>query len=653
MRGRSRERVTRKQGRKSARAWDHYSRTGRSRGFQPDRRVDRGKSAWAWDHYSRTGRSKGFQPDQRVDRAAYNQAVPFFFTNFPKDWNYKQIWRTFRGYGRVIDIHIPARTDKYGRRFGDGSQNNVEKTINFEANRKADMTYVDILRGSKKNGPGSAQATTIEQIIQNKDRDRKATHTTKGRKEWIAKSKDSKWKGWEFRVEESDFEWVKGSFVGTARAVELIPTIQEKFYMEGYFSISLKPMGGKLVLLQCVDKEELEDLVTNAGDWLGQWFDEVRPWSPSMVATQSTSNKKRFDVGRVLISTPCMEMISKKLTVKINGEFYNIQCTEEEHSNNLFTLRSDFGIKNKSCSDHDSESWSLGSVEAAGSVNGVLERFENPSDTGDEEDNDVAPWCERDEEDSKERQCQDMWSTQALNEASENNTSKERNSKSSQEMMGETSHGGGRMGLTTANFEISNDASGINEVEPIEENCSWVEETIVEKRGSRLEMNQKSNKKVDGGAVGPKANGPKKKSHANSKQTQDSLQAIIHLKGIEEQPNNCMKGKVESKTRKKSRRTKACAVVYKAAKLIKIEARKRRRGRTKKNQPTDMSLPEFIPNVNCAVASESINDNNINNCNRAILKSKEEFGAKEIWELAKEIGVETQGNEELILQKLE
>ncbi|GKV48046.1 hypothetical protein SLEP1_g54881 [Rubroshorea leprosula] len=221
MRGRSRERVTRKQGRKSARAWDHYSRI---------------------------GRSKGFQPDRRIDRAVYNLAVPFFFTNFPGDWDYEQMWRTFRGYGRVIDIHVPARTDRYGRRFGfvryldvqnvhmlereldqikvggikihvnqprfdrkakiqrDGSQNNVEKTISFEANRRADMTYADILRGSKKNGLGSTQATTTEQLIQNKDRDRKATHTTKGRKEWIAKSRDSKWRGWEFRAEESDFE---------------------------------------------------------------------------------------------------------------------------------------------------------------------------------------------------------------------------------------------------------------------------------------------------------------------------------------------------------------------------------------------------------------------------------------------------------------
>ncbi|GKV29665.1 hypothetical protein SLEP1_g38570 [Rubroshorea leprosula] len=378
MRSRTTERVTRKQGRRTARTWDHYSRIGRSRGFQPN-----------W----------------RIDKAAYNQTVPFFFMNFPRDWNHEQMWRTFSGFGRVIDIHIPDRIDKYGRQFRGSKKNDARKTISFEANRRADMSYADILRGSKKNGLG----------------------------------------------------------------IERIPTIQEKFYMEGYFSISLKPMGGKLVLLQCADREELEDLVANVGDWLGQWFDEVRPWSPSMVATErftwikcqgvplhawgpefshdlsmlwgkfislddSTSNKKRFDVRRVLISTPYMEMISKKLTVKINGEFYNLQCTEEEHSNNLFTMRS-----------------------------------ANPSDIGDEEDNVVALWHEWEEEGLKE---------------------------------------------------------------------SWVEETLPEKIDSRLKMNQKSNKKVDGGAIGLEANGPEKKSHENSKQTQDSLLTVIDLEGTEEQLNN-------------------------------------------------------------------------------------------------------------------
>lgn len=99
---------------------------------------------------------------------------------------------------------------------------------------------------------GIAQATITKQMMNYMENDRNAT---KRRMEWIAKIKDSEWRRWEFKVEESDFEWVKCSFIGTTQVVELILIIQEKFYMEGYFSVSLKPIGGKLVLMQCANKE--------------------------------------------------------------------------------------------------------------------------------------------------------------------------------------------------------------------------------------------------------------------------------------------------------------------------------------------------------------------------------------------------------------
>lgn len=86
-------------------------------------------------------------------------------------------------------------------------------------------------------------------------------------------------------------------------------------------------------------------------------------WGKFISLDDSTSSKKRFDVGKVLISTSCMEVISK-LTMKINGEFYNIKCVEEEHSNNVFIIRSNHVLNSMSSSDHDSESWSLGLMEA-------------------------------------------------------------------------------------------------------------------------------------------------------------------------------------------------------------------------------------------------------------------------------------------------
>ncbi|GKU91338.1 hypothetical protein SLEP1_g5225 [Rubroshorea leprosula] len=164
--------------------------------------------------------------------------------------------------------------------------------------------------------------------------------------------------------------------------------------MEGLFSIKLRAMGGKLVLMDYDDKEELKELVESAKDWLGQWFVNIKSWTPHMVATErfvslkcygvpfhawgpdffisianlwgnfitldeSTSSKKRFDVARFLISTSETGLISKTLTYKINGHMYCIKCKEEETTNGCFSLKAYFQPISPSNSEEDcSESWS-------------------------------------------------------------------------------------------------------------------------------------------------------------------------------------------------------------------------------------------------------------------------------------------------------
>lgn len=77
------------------------------------------------------------------------------------------------------------------------------------------------------------------------------------------------WAGMEYNVKEEEFEWLHGCYVGVAHSVGIVQNLQEKFYMEVYFTCRLRPMGGKLVLMDCEDKEELQDFVQGAQDWLG------------------------------------------------------------------------------------------------------------------------------------------------------------------------------------------------------------------------------------------------------------------------------------------------------------------------------------------------------------------------------------------------
>ncbi|GKV27391.1 hypothetical protein SLEP1_g36564 [Rubroshorea leprosula] len=214
------------------------------------------------------------------------------------------------------------------------------------------------------------------------------------RKIWKEKGKGASWAGIEYNIKEEEYAWLEGCYVGTAHLVEMVRNLQEKFYMEGYFSCRVRAMGGKLVLLDCEDKEELKDLVEMAADWLGQRFEEVRPWKPNLVAQErfvwirchgaplnawgceffekmgsswgkficlddSTSNKRRFDIARFLISTPIMDTITVTRQVKVNGVLFNIKFKEEEFTNSFFSLKQDF-IPSFHSDSEDHESWSLG-----------------------------------------------------------------------------------------------------------------------------------------------------------------------------------------------------------------------------------------------------------------------------------------------------
>ncbi|GKV09903.1 hypothetical protein SLEP1_g21337 [Rubroshorea leprosula] len=261
------------------------------------------------------------------DRGQYKQATAFFFTNMSEDWSYTEMWRTFGKFGRVFDIYSPQRRSKNGRRFGFVRFLNVRNIrelkkqldqikveghklwVNLakypEEKHKGERvrriipskvivhgkSYVDAVRGQEGLGSRKSVEKTLESPLMRGEDKRKAHETQKQPKSglvWKQKKRGKEWSGLEFKVKKEEFQWLQGSYVGVAHSVEIVPNLEEKFYMEGYFSCRLRAMGGKLVLMDGENKDEIKDLVEGAPEWLGQWFSEVKPWSPSMV------EKERF-----------------------------------------------------------------------------------------------------------------------------------------------------------------------------------------------------------------------------------------------------------------------------------------------------------------------------------------------------------------------
>ncbi|GAB4856151.1 hypothetical protein Ancab_039379 [Ancistrocladus abbreviatus] len=77
-----------------------------------------------------------------------------------------------------------------------------------------------------------------------------------------AKGQSSRdFRGNEFSVKEEDVEWVKGYYVGRAHATKMVPIIQTSLSLIGVPNVSMKLLGGKLVLLSTEDKYNMKEFV--------------------------------------------------------------------------------------------------------------------------------------------------------------------------------------------------------------------------------------------------------------------------------------------------------------------------------------------------------------------------------------------------------
>ncbi|GKV15257.1 hypothetical protein SLEP1_g26053 [Rubroshorea leprosula] len=270
------------------------------------------------------------------------------------------MWSTFGKYVRIFSIYSPQRRSKSGSRFGFVRFLEVRNAKELESQLdqiriEGRKIWVNLAKYLEERGEKEKVRRGINEnkVIHGKS----FADVPEQRQEWKMKNREKEWSGMEYTVKEEDFEWLKGCYIGIARSVEIVPILQERFYMEGYFSCRLRAMGGKMVLMDCEDKKELKDLVQHASDWLGQWFSEVTPWSPSMVAKESTSKRRRFDIAKFLISTTMMESISVKRKIKVNGAMYELKFTKEELTKSLFSLKYDFMPSFNSDPEYD-ESWS-------------------------------------------------------------------------------------------------------------------------------------------------------------------------------------------------------------------------------------------------------------------------------------------------------
>lgn len=304
----------------------------------------------------------------------------------------------FCRWGKVVDVYVPSRRDRYGRRFG--FVRFVKGGDLFDLERRLQHiwigTYKLRVRLSVSKQEVKEEEATKEgswRMTKNKSFSNKAVPevtyaaavTGRGptrKQTWQPKKVDLtrssgddgvQWKGLSHVVLEEDMEWLKNCYIGQVHSPDVVFQLQEKVFAEGLYSVKVTPMGGDLVLIQVEEGEDFLQLVKDYEDAFEKWFADLCLWSPPEVPKHChvwvrcqgiplhawdmsffkkfvtlfglfvmlddrTDNKSRLDLARILIQTSSLEVINCLIKVKINDLIFSIRVVEEPFSDSYMTF---------------------------------------------------------------------------------------------------------------------------------------------------------------------------------------------------------------------------------------------------------------------------------------------------------------------------
>ncbi|GKV51818.1 hypothetical protein SLEP1_g58442 [Rubroshorea leprosula] len=419
-----------------------------------------------------------------------------------------------------------------------------------------------------------------------------------------------RFRGMEYNVKLDEYEWLDGCYVRTVHSVVMV----------------------------CEDKEELKDLVEMASDWLRQWFAEVQPWTPKMIANErfvwiSTSKKKRFDTARFLISTPIMETITVTRQIKINGDIYRVKFTEEEFTNSFFSLKEDL-MPSFNSESEDCETWSTGSdSEMQASENGWKK-----------EDVQIrVPRVEDDDVFVRMKEKERRHSVQVCGEVGEQVEMGGDNMEKIQNL--NLADGSTRTGGESKRQEVQDSATKSIEDDTREldhmmkPNKQPVKEPTLQKESPTGEKSTN--------LAWTHAKRPKEKLNINK--IRGNFKNGERIEGCNEEEDEDMfwkgheaeRGRIEEwignqigeiKSKMGRRRVRRCSSMYHGPDSGDAATKKRREKRKQSTQQREgQPTPTFMLNANGKITKDSIGDNDIHNCNKFLKKQRCKEMITNVW----------------------
>ncbi|MCI17509.1 endonuclease/exonuclease/phosphatase family protein, partial [Trifolium medium] len=213
------------------------------------------------------------------------------FTNFPEEASSEELWVVFRKYGRVAEVYIPKKLDKWGRRFGFVKFKEVNEVEVLGERLK------DVWLGTFKlrvNRARFGRSEVKDEIPRKSEKKRQAINvevTTPG-KSFRTALLGIREEGSSSRetlcikasVNEAFLKELKGSMVVTLARERDVRRIRTTLFMEGFQSIRVTHMGGNMALLCSSVEGDIAKLVRSKNECLDYYFSEMKPWEPGLFA---------------------------------------------------------------------------------------------------------------------------------------------------------------------------------------------------------------------------------------------------------------------------------------------------------------------------------------------------------------------------------
>ncbi|XP_058746152.1 uncharacterized protein LOC131619025 [Vicia villosa] len=222
----------------------------------------------------------------------------FYFSAFPDRCKAIDMFKLFGCVGEVVEVVIPPRRNKFGRRFGFARFKEVVDE------RMVVVRLYNILIDGKKihaNQPRFLRNGRQEGLVVDQKRVEGPKVFIPGVKDqWVVKSKtfadivQGGSKREESQSKEVPLVFSSGSelksrwkkaYVGEVLFPGESYNIQTHLEIEGFFSIKVYPMGANLCLLEEMVEGFIKELLEEGKWWWQQWFKTIKPWHEKEVDT--------------------------------------------------------------------------------------------------------------------------------------------------------------------------------------------------------------------------------------------------------------------------------------------------------------------------------------------------------------------------------